>query len=61
MLSQANALSLEHQLSGGYDQRYMRAAKSGAKIQYFKEPFKVNLTEAKEFLVTLTDTPLVFK
>lgn len=61
MLSQANTLSLERQLSGGYDQRYMRAAKSGTKIQYFKDPFKVKLTEAKEFFVTLTDTPPVFK
>ena len=53
ILSQANTLSLKRQLSGGYDQRYMRAAKEGAKIQYFKDPFKVILSDIKEFQVEL--------
>lgn len=61
ILSQANTLSLRRQLSGGYDQRYMRAAKEGAKIQYFKDPFKVTLSDIKEFQVELSDIPVIFK
>ena len=60
-LSQANTLSLERQLSGGYDQRYMRAAKEGTKIQYFKDPFKVILSDIKEFQVELSDVPVILK
>lgn len=55
------AISYNRNLAGGYDQRYMRAAKEGTKIQYFKDPFKVNLTDVIEFAVTLTDVPQVFK
>lgn len=61
ILSQANTLSLERQLSGGYDQRYMRAAKEGTKIQYFKDPFKVILSDIKEFQVELSDVPVILK
>lgn len=61
ILSQANTLSLKRQLSGGYDQRYMRAAKEGTKIQYFKDPFKVILSDIKEFQVELSDIPVIFK
>ena len=61
ILSQANTLSLERQLSGGYDQRYMRAAKEGTKIQYFKDPFKVILSDIKEFQVELSDIPVILK
>lgn len=61
ILSQANTLSLRRQLSGGYDQRYMRAAKEGTKIQYFKDPFKVTLSDIKEFQVELSDIPVIFK
>lgn len=61
ILSQANTLSLERQLSGGYDQRYMRAAKEGTKIQYFKDPFKVILSDIKKFQVELSDVPVILK
>lgn len=61
LLSQADALSYQFQLNGGYDQRYMRAAKDGAKIQYFKEPFKVQLSDCDKFEVTLSDVPTVLK
>ena len=61
MLSQLNAMDYQYQLDGGYDQRYMRAAKEGAKIQYFKDPFKVDLSDVATFQVELSDTPSLFK
>ena len=61
MLSQLNAMDYQYQLDGGYDQRYMRAAKEGAKIQYFKDPFKVDLSDIATFQVELSDTPSLFK
>ena len=59
ILAQSNATSYQYQLAGGYDQRYMRAAKEGAKIQYFTPPFEVSLSD--EFKVELTDIPSLFK
>lgn len=61
LAAQSNNFSYRFQMDGGYDQRYLHAAKDGAKIQYFKDPFKVTLSEMKEFSVTLTDAPSVFK
>ena len=61
LLSQADTLSYQFQLNGGYDQRYMRAAKDGAKIQYFKEPFKVQLSDCGKFEVELSEVPTVLK
>lgn len=61
LLSQADAISYQYQLDGGYDQRYMRAAKEGTKLQYFTEPFKVTLSDTSEFNVELTDSPSILK
>lgn len=61
ILAQSNATSYQYQLAGGYDQRYMRAAKEGAKIQYFTPLFEVSLSNVNEFKVELTDIPSLFK
>lgn len=58
---QQSVLSYEQNMLGGYDQRYLRAAKSGAKIQYFKEPFKVNLSDVGDFKIELTPATSILK
>lgn len=61
IMSNYNNLGYQYQMNGGYDQRYLRAAKSGTKIQYFKDPFKVELSDIKDFSVELQDVPSLLK
>lgn len=56
-----NVLNYQYQINGGYDQRFMRAAKEGGNIEYFKDPFKVTLSDINDFKVELSDTPTLFK
>lgn len=56
-----NVRNYQYQINGGYDQRFMRAAKEGGNIEYFKDPFKVSLSDVNEFKVELSDTPTLFK
>lgn len=61
IMSQVNNFNYQYQMNGGFDQRYMRAAKEGTKIQYFKDPFKVVLSDINNFQVELSDVPTMFK
>lgn len=56
-----NVLNYQYQINGGYDQRFMRAAKEGGNIEYFKDPFKVTLSDINDFKVELSDVPTLFK
>lgn len=56
-----NVLNYQYQINGGYDQRFMRAAKEGGNIEYFKDPFKVTLSDINEFKAELSDVPTLFK
>ncbi len=61
IMSQVNNFNYQYQMNGGFDQRYMRAAKEGTKIQYFKDPFKVVLSDVSNFEVQLSELPTMFK
>ena len=60
-MSYQNTLNYQYQINGGFDQRYLRAAKEGGNIEYFKDPFKVTLSDINDFKVELSDTPTLFK
>lgn len=62
IMAQDNMASYKLKMDGGYDQRYyLRAAKEGAKIQYFNEPFTVELSDIKNFEIELSDIPTLLK